>query len=281
MTTTGRGKDEYGRKKRGTADLIRLSNTDHVMLVEAPDLKSAFLVNASTPQRQQQRTAHQHIKPITQRAHNLSQPNPIISGHFGSQTRRSPTPDTTCPQVEDRVGVNRSRTQVERGCKRKNEGRWTNIRGYTALEAEHHPQPCLIVAQNRASMRVEDVLARGLMIWRVPLPCPTSSFKHLHLAKEIMPRLYGTPTIQLLKTAATCCPSLPTSSYDHDHWSHDDDDLGTTITSSRHPLTLSAFVYGLKTLPGDQEGLGGKISNEDQKTVLNSVEETSNQIEEL
>ncbi|TFK69787.1 heat shock protein 70 [Pluteus cervinus] len=44
--------------------------------------------------------------------------------------------------------------------------------------------------------------------------------------------------------------------------------------------SLSAFVYGLKTQLGDQEGLGGKISDEDKKTILDAVKETTDWIEE-
>ncbi|TFK60726.1 heat shock protein 70, partial [Pluteus cervinus] len=44
--------------------------------------------------------------------------------------------------------------------------------------------------------------------------------------------------------------------------------------------SLSAFVYGLKTQLGDQEGLGGKNSDEDKKTILDAVKETTDWIEE-
>ncbi|TFK19373.1 heat shock protein 70 [Coprinopsis marcescibilis] len=44
--------------------------------------------------------------------------------------------------------------------------------------------------------------------------------------------------------------------------------------------SLSAFVYGLKTQLGDQEGLGGKISDEDKKTVLSTIKETTDWIDE-
>ncbi|KAI0077665.1 heat shock protein 70 [Panus rudis PR-1116 ss-1] len=43
---------------------------------------------------------------------------------------------------------------------------------------------------------------------------------------------------------------------------------------------LSSFVYGLKTQLGDQEGLGGKISDEDRKKILEVVKETTDWIEE-
>ncbi|KAK0485608.1 heat shock protein 70 family [Armillaria luteobubalina] len=39
--------------------------------------------------------------------------------------------------------------------------------------------------------------------------------------------------------------------------------------------SLSAFVYGLKSQIGDQEGLGGKISDEDKKTILDAVKGTT------
>ncbi|KAI9451252.1 heat shock protein 70 [Lactarius psammicola] len=38
---------------------------------------------------------------------------------------------------------------------------------------------------------------------------------------------------------------------------------------------LSSFVYGLKTQIGDQEGLGGKIDDDDRKTLLALVKETT------
>jgi heat shock protein 5 len=44
--------------------------------------------------------------------------------------------------------------------------------------------------------------------------------------------------------------------------------------------SLSSFVYGLKTQLGDQEGLGGKISDEDKKTILAAVKDTTDWIEE-
>lgn len=42
---------------------------------------------------------------------------------------------------------------------------------------------------------------------------------------------------------------------------------------------LSSFVYGLKTQIGDQDGLGGKISDEDRKTLLALTKETTEWIE--
>ena len=44
--------------------------------------------------------------------------------------------------------------------------------------------------------------------------------------------------------------------------------------------SLSSFVYGLKTQLGDQEGLGGKISDDDKKSLLATVKETTDWIEE-
>ncbi|OBZ74374.1 glucose-regulated [Grifola frondosa] len=44
--------------------------------------------------------------------------------------------------------------------------------------------------------------------------------------------------------------------------------------------SLSSFVYGLKTQLGDQEGLGGKISDEDKKAILDAVKETTEWIDE-
>lgn len=44
--------------------------------------------------------------------------------------------------------------------------------------------------------------------------------------------------------------------------------------------SLSSFVYGLKTQLGDQEGLGGKIDSEDKKTLLETVKETTDWIDE-
>ena len=42
---------------------------------------------------------------------------------------------------------------------------------------------------------------------------------------------------------------------------------------------LSSFVYGLKTQIGDQEGLGGKITDDDRKTLLALTKETTEWIE--
>ena len=42
---------------------------------------------------------------------------------------------------------------------------------------------------------------------------------------------------------------------------------------------LSSFVYGLKTQIGDQEGLGGKIDDDDRKTLLALTKETTEWIE--
>ena len=44
--------------------------------------------------------------------------------------------------------------------------------------------------------------------------------------------------------------------------------------------SLSSFVYGLKTQLGDQEGLGGKISDDDKKSLLATIKETTDWIEE-
>ncbi|KAB5591765.1 glucose-regulated protein [Ceratobasidium theobromae] len=43
---------------------------------------------------------------------------------------------------------------------------------------------------------------------------------------------------------------------------------------------LQNFIWGLKSQLGDQEGLGGKISDEDKKTILATVKETTDWIEE-
>ena len=42
---------------------------------------------------------------------------------------------------------------------------------------------------------------------------------------------------------------------------------------------LSSFVYGLKTQIGDQDGLGGKIDDEDRKTLLALTKETAEWID--
>ncbi len=44
--------------------------------------------------------------------------------------------------------------------------------------------------------------------------------------------------------------------------------------------SLSAFVYGLRSQVTDQEGLGGKISDEDKKTILDAVKETTDWLDE-
>lgn len=44
--------------------------------------------------------------------------------------------------------------------------------------------------------------------------------------------------------------------------------------------SLSSFVYGLKSQLGDQEGLGGKISDDDKKQILETVKETTEWLEE-
>ena len=43
---------------------------------------------------------------------------------------------------------------------------------------------------------------------------------------------------------------------------------------------LSSFVYALKTHTALQEGLGGKIDDDDKKTILDAVKETTEWIEE-
>ncbi|EIW56677.1 heat shock protein 70 [Trametes versicolor FP-101664 SS1] len=44
--------------------------------------------------------------------------------------------------------------------------------------------------------------------------------------------------------------------------------------------SLSSFVYGLKTQLADQEGLGGKLEDEDKKAILDAVKETTDWIDE-
>jgi heat shock protein 5 len=44
--------------------------------------------------------------------------------------------------------------------------------------------------------------------------------------------------------------------------------------------SLSTFVYGLKSQLGDQEGLGGKLDDDDKKTVLEAVKEAGEWVEE-
>ena len=43
---------------------------------------------------------------------------------------------------------------------------------------------------------------------------------------------------------------------------------------------LSSFVYGLKTQLADQDGLGGKLEDEDKKAILDVVKETTDWIDE-
>ncbi|KAM5532396.1 hypothetical protein V8D89_013827 [Ganoderma adspersum] len=43
---------------------------------------------------------------------------------------------------------------------------------------------------------------------------------------------------------------------------------------------LSSFVYGLKTQLADQEGLGGKLEEDDKKTILAAVKETTDWVDE-
>lgn len=43
---------------------------------------------------------------------------------------------------------------------------------------------------------------------------------------------------------------------------------------------LSSFVYGLKTQLADQDGLGGKLEDEDKKAILAAVKETTDWIDE-
>ncbi|KAF8662763.1 hypothetical protein AX16_001121 [Volvariella volvacea WC 439] len=44
--------------------------------------------------------------------------------------------------------------------------------------------------------------------------------------------------------------------------------------------SLSSFIYGLRTQATDSEGLGGKLSDEDKKTILDTVKETTEWIDE-
>ncbi len=44
--------------------------------------------------------------------------------------------------------------------------------------------------------------------------------------------------------------------------------------------SLSSFVYGLKTQLADQEGLGGKLEDEDKKAILDVVKETTDWVDE-
>lgn len=43
--------------------------------------------------------------------------------------------------------------------------------------------------------------------------------------------------------------------------------------------SLSTFIYGVKNQIADQEGLGGKISDEDRKTLLSLVKETTDWVD--
>ena len=44
--------------------------------------------------------------------------------------------------------------------------------------------------------------------------------------------------------------------------------------------SLSSFVYGLKTQLADQDGLGGKLEDEDKKAILDAVKDTTDWIDE-
>lgn len=44
--------------------------------------------------------------------------------------------------------------------------------------------------------------------------------------------------------------------------------------------SLSSFVYGLKTQLNDQEGLGGKISDNDKTTITSTIKEATDWIDE-
>jgi endoplasmic reticulum chaperone BiP len=44
--------------------------------------------------------------------------------------------------------------------------------------------------------------------------------------------------------------------------------------------SLSSFIYGLKGQLADQEGLGGKIDDSDKKTLLATIKETTDWIDE-
>ncbi|KAF7795187.1 hypothetical protein EIP86_006336 [Pleurotus ostreatoroseus] len=44
--------------------------------------------------------------------------------------------------------------------------------------------------------------------------------------------------------------------------------------------SLSTFVYSLKTQLSDDDGLGGKIDDEDKRTILEAIKETTDWIEE-
>lgn len=43
--------------------------------------------------------------------------------------------------------------------------------------------------------------------------------------------------------------------------------------------SLSSFVYGVRTQVNDQDGLGGKIDDDDKQTLLNTVRETQSLID--
>ncbi|KAA1475720.1 heat shock protein 70 [Dentipellis sp. KUC8613] len=61
------------------------------------------------------------------------------------------------------------------------------------------------------------------------------------------------------------------------------EDFASEDEAQRHRIealnSLSSFVYGLKTQLGDQEGLGGKISDEDRKTLLAVTKDTTDWID--
>ena len=44
--------------------------------------------------------------------------------------------------------------------------------------------------------------------------------------------------------------------------------------------SLSSFVYGLRTQATDSEGMGGKLNDEDKKTILAAVKDTTDWIDE-
>ncbi len=44
--------------------------------------------------------------------------------------------------------------------------------------------------------------------------------------------------------------------------------------------SLSTFVYGLKSQLGDQDGLGGKIDDDDKKKILEALKDTTDWIDE-
>ena len=44
--------------------------------------------------------------------------------------------------------------------------------------------------------------------------------------------------------------------------------------------SLSSFIYGLKSQLSDQDGLGGKLSEDDKKSILNTIKETTEWIDE-